>query len=238
MRFRRHRVRSLRAERKLTQLDLATLSDLGLATIARIEREYVVSIETAKAICAALNIDLSEIADVVDVEANHHENSDIPQPQFFEIMMKELGEAVGNDQAEKVMNKLFDTMRRFPFGKYNRDDLYKLKKYDTDGLIQILRLRASAIQFHLSKLSDGRLQLIDPAGTSRKEILPPDSANKLATEWSDRFTTLHNEHIDAIKNGHLLAAHEIRQAISELLEMIYRYTKSDFRWMKGVYSSS
>lgn len=141
VRFRRNTIRKLRAEHKMTQIDLATDSKLGLATIARVEREYTVSIETAKSICAVFNIDIGRVADVLAGEIgtdNGSNGSNEYHPQFFEIMMKELAEIVGKDQSDKVMDKLFESMRRFPFGKYSRNDLSKLKKYDTEALIRIL----------------------------------------------------------------------------------------------------
>jgi DNA-binding XRE family transcriptional regulator len=235
VRFRPGSVRQLRAERKLTQLDLSANADLGEATVGRIERGENVSLETARALCAYFNVEIESIADVsTDTDGFVFEAKPRDMSYLFDDMMKELSDIIGKENAKNAMGELFLRMRRFPFGKDKRDALYKRDRYDLDAFITILEFRAGSILSTLNHISTGWIKLRDSEDS--KGIMPLESAKAQADEWKERFTNLHESHIQAIRGGNLLMAHEIRQEISDLLTTIW-WSYQDFRFPRGIYSS-
>jgi len=219
VRFDPEAIRALRLERKWTQGDLVTASELSEATVGRIENGQSVSLDTAQKLCICFDVDLGSIAavspnsDDVVFEAKPRDMS-----YLFHDMLKELSDVVGTEEAVNVMNEMFRRLQDFPFGKHNRDELYKRKKYDLDAFIAILEFRAGAILFTFKQIYDGQIKLRE--GKGLETVVPPDRAQAQATEWTDRFTELHERHVQAIRDGQLLLAHEIRREIGDFLPRI------------------
>ncbi|RWF68465.1 MAG: XRE family transcriptional regulator [Mesorhizobium sp.] len=235
-------VRKLRAEREVTQHHLALGTDLGEATVGRAEAGESVSLETAKAICGFFDVDVKSVADIVGREASVFYKAGSPSDYLFDDMLREIAKSIGEDHARSVMDRLFDNLRGFPFGVLDDEKLRKIKTYDLNAFIIILEMRASAIMSRLRSIIDGHVKLNDPSSPSGN--MTEDQASIQAVEWRNKFSLMHQAHVTAIREGHFLAAHEIRSEISDLLEIIRssislekRDNSDMLRFIPGIYSS-
>jgi transcriptional regulator with XRE-family HTH domain len=236
VRFDPAKIVELRKQRQWTQLDLAVESGLGKATVERIEIGQSVSLATAHTLCACYNVLLETVA---YLSAGDSEPVFEARPRdlsyLFGDMLKELGEIIGEEEAREAMQKLFWNMQRFPFGTDKRDELFKRDRYDLDGFIAILEFRAGAIRSTLESIETGRIKLRD--GKDQKDELPLEKAQKKAFEWRKTFDSVHEAHVKAIREGHLLLAHELRQQIADLLNEMYWSYQKPMIFLRGVYSS-
>jgi transcriptional regulator with XRE-family HTH domain len=237
VRFHPEAVRQLRAKQGLTANQLAAELKLGEATLGRIESgKGKFLLRTANAVCKYFNVGLESIADVIDdVPLESMKTTKQDGSQLFNDMMKELSSIIDEGEARNAMTELFWKMQRFPFGRDKRDELYKREKYDLDAFVTILEFRAGAILWTLQSISDGLIELRE--GERQEDIMPLEGAKKLAAEWKERFIELHETHVQAIRDGNLLLAHEIRHEIAELLTTIYWSYQKPFRFPRGIYSS-
>ncbi|RWK86929.1 MAG: XRE family transcriptional regulator, partial [Mesorhizobium sp.] len=240
VRFHPGAVRKLRAEREVTQSHLAQGADVGEATVGRAEAGESVSLETAKAICGFFDVDLKSVADIVGKEAGVYYNAGSPSEYLFDDMLREIAKSIGEDQARSVMDRLFDNLRGFPFGILDDEKLRKIKTYDLNAFIIILEMRASTIMSRLGSIIDGHVKLNAPSSASGN--MTEEQASIQAVEWRDKFSLMHQAHVAAIREGHFLAAHEIRSEISDLLEIIRssisvekRDKRDIFRLIPGIY---
>jgi hypothetical protein len=164
-------------------------------------------------------------------------DSEAAKSRDFYDMMADVGHSVGQNYATRVMDSLFNAMKRFPFGDWDGIRLRKKKEYDIASFIEILRLRAEAIERHLDDIISGKLQLDDNSVDREKKVMDPDLAAKFAKRWKEEFKKLHLEHIRAIRDEQHLVAHEIRGQIAQLLEVIWGSTHINLFWRRGIYSS-
>jgi len=236
VRFDTTKIVELRKQKQWTQLDLAAESELGKATVERMEAGQSVSLATAHTVCSCYNVRLETVAKLfvgdsgTVVEAQPRDLS-----YLFHDMLKELGDIVGEEEARTVMRELFWRMQRFPFGKDKRDELYKRDRYDLDGFITILEFRAGAIRSTLDAIASGRIKLRE--GENGKDVMLLEKAQEKASDWQRAFNALHEAHVHAIRKGGLLLAHELRQQIADLLNEMYWSYQEPMFFMRGVYSS-
>jgi DNA-binding XRE family transcriptional regulator len=204
-----------------SQADLALEADISKETVGRIERgQGTFALDTAGKLAACFNVDVESIADIcTDAGDLVFEAEPRDMSYLFDDMMKELSDIIGKEDAHKAMSELFWRMQNFPFGKDKRDELYKRKRYDLDAFITILEFRARAILWTLQSISGGWIKLRE--GERQERIMSLEDAKALAAEWEEHFTKLHESHVNAIRDGNLLLAHEIRQEIADLLNTIY-----------------
>jgi transcriptional regulator with XRE-family HTH domain len=217
----------LRHAANLTQEELAAHAGIAAITVRRAERGERISLEMARAICSVLKADLNEVAEIEEDPIAQHQYpflADKPGPKseqlLFHKMLEELGKQVSDDVAKDVMNKMFDQMRFFPMGESAAKRLGRVKTYDLDGFLAILKFRALSIVSHLDGIIKGNRPLLDPAAKKPNAILSRPKSTKLANSWKERFMALHEQHVQAILNGQLLVAHELRSEISNLLATI------------------